>query len=139
MTTVTLSQSTPFDRIGGTAAVDRLVEAFYGHMDHMPEAAGIRAMHPANLAPIKAVLKLYLAEWMGGPKAYSEARGHPRLRMRHIRFPIGPSERDQWMACMNAALDDEVPDAQLRKQLGTAFLKLADWVRNDPDNPHDRS
>jgi hemoglobin len=129
---------TNFARIGGQAAVDRLVEAFYRRMDRLPEARGIRAMHRTDLTSTNDVLKRYLGEWLGGPQRYSEERGHPRLRMRHIHLQIGPAERDAWMLCMNDALDETVVDAALRDHLHGAFLKLADWVRNDPENPHDK-
>ena len=129
---------TPFSRIGGTNGVDRLVEAFYARMDRLPEARSIRAMHASDLSATKEVLKRYLGEWMGGPKLYSEERGHPRLRMRHIRFKIGEAERDAWLLCMGGALEEAVDDPALREELYLAFAKLADWMRNDPDNPHDR-
>lgn len=132
------SQKTPFHAIGGQATVDRLVETFYRNMDVLPQAQKIRAMHARDLGPTKAVLKLYLAEWLGGPKTYSEQRGHPRLRMRHMGFAIGPAERDAWMACMTGALDEVVDDVNLREKLKQSFAKLADWVRNDPDNEHDK-
>jgi hemoglobin len=137
--TVTTSQDSPtaFSRIGGQEAVDALVDAFYRRMDALPEANTIRAMHVEDLDSVAAVLKLYLGEWMGGPKLYSQERGHPRLRMRHMRFPIGPAERDAWMACMTGALEEVVDDEALRVQLAQSFYKLADWVRNDDGNPHD--
>ena len=102
---------TNFARIGGQPAVDRLVEAFYRRMDLLPEARGIRAMHRADLTATKDVLKRYLGEWLGGPPRYSEERGHPRLRMRHIHLQIGPAERDAWMLCMGGALEEVVADA----------------------------
>jgi hemoglobin len=131
-------EATHFSRIGGAASIDRLVEAFYARMDALSEARTIRAMHADDLSPTKAVLKRYLGEWMGGPKLYSAERGHPRLRMRHIRFKIGEGERDAWLLCMRGALDEVVADASLREELFEALAKLADWMRNDPDNPHDR-
>ena len=130
--------ATPFDRIGGADAVDRLVEAFYGYMDSLPEARIIRRLHANDLTSTKEVLKRYLGEWMGGPKLYSQERGHPRLRMRHIRFKIGEAERDAWLKCMRAALDDVVGPSPLRDELDGALTKLADWMRNQPGNPHDR-
>jgi len=106
-------------------------------MDILPEAKAIRDMHADDLESVAGVLKRYLGEWMGGPKLYSQERGHPRLRMRHARFSIGPAERDAWMACMTGALEEVVDDDQLRVQLAQSFYKLADWVRNDDGNPHD--
>jgi hemoglobin len=127
-----------FARIGGQDVVDQLVELFYQRMETQPEARGIRAMHQADLTSTKDVLKRYLGEWMGGPPLYSAERGHPRLRMRHLRLRIGPAERDAWMLCMHGALEEVIADAPTRQALHDAFLKLADWVRNDPENPHDK-
>lgn len=126
-----------FDRIGGQARVDALVDAFYRRMDNLPEAKTIRDMHADDLGPVAEVLKRYLGEWLGGPKLYSQERGHPRLRMRHRHFHIGPAERDAWMTCMRGALEEVVDDEPLRVQLAQSFYKLADWVRNDDGNPHD--
>lgn len=126
-----------FERIGGPVAVDRLVEAFYRHMDALPDARIIRTMHAADLEPTKQVLKRYLTEWTGGPKLYSVEKGHPRLRQRHMDFPIGEAERDAWLLCMRAALGEAVADAQAREDIYAALAKLADWMRNRAGNPHD--
>jgi len=127
----------PFQGIGGTAGVDRLVEAFYTRMDSLPGAKSIRALHADDLSSTKEVLKRYLGEWMGGPPLYSHERGHPRLRQRHLRFKIGEAERDAWLGCMRGALDEVVDDVTLRGTLYASFVKLADWMRNQPGNPHD--
>ena len=128
---------THFSRIGGAAAIDRLVEAFYARVDVLPEARAIRAMHADDLSATKGVLKRYLGEWMGGPALYSRERGHPRLRMRHLGFKIGEAERDAWLLCIRGALKDVVADVALREELFQAFFKIADWMRNQPGNPHD--
>jgi hemoglobin len=119
-----------FARIGGEGAVVRLVDAFYKRMEESPEAASIRAMHGPDLQEIKSILRLYLVEWLGGPRNYSAARGAPRLRARHLPFPIGPAERDAWMGCMRGALAEVVPDAELRAQLEAAFLRTANAIVN---------
>ena len=129
---------TPFTRIGGAPTVDRLVEAFYARVDTLPEARTIRAMHAEDLSSTKEVLKRYLGEWLGGPPLYSRERGHPRLRMRHLGVRIGEAERDAWLLCMRGALDEAVADPPLREQLFQSFAKLADWMRNEPGNPHDQ-
>lgn len=123
-------RATHFDRLGGEPAVIGLVDAFYRHMDTRPDARRIRAMHHPDLASTKAVLVLYLCEWLGGDQRYSAQRGHPRLRMRHAAFAIGSAERDAWLACMRAALDETGADAALRDELMQAFFKIADWMRN---------
>lgn len=126
-----------FERVGGAVTIDRLVEAFYERMDTLPEARTIRAMHAPDLGPVKNVLKRYLSEWTGGPKLYSPEKCHPRLRQRHMGFPIGNSERDAWLLCMRGALAETVTDDGARKQLDDAMTKLADWMRNQAGNPHD--
>lgn len=125
-----------FERIGGPVVIDRLVEAFYFRMSTLPEAARIRAMHSDDLESIKSVLKRYLTEWTGGPKLYSVEKGHPRLRQRHLGFKIGGAERDAWLLCMRGALD-AIEDVPARQELDVALTKLADWMRNQADNPHD--
>ncbi len=122
---------THFELLGGQAAVDKLVESFYGRMETLPEAAGIRALHPPDLSGTKTVLKKYLAEWLGGPATYSEERGHPRLRMRHMPFRIGMAERDAWLLCMSDAMAEVVGSHRLRELLMAQLFKTADWMRND--------
>jgi hemoglobin len=128
---------TLFDLIGGQPVVDRLVVAFYRRMDTLPEAAELRAMHHPDLTSTIEVLQRYLGEWLGGPTLYSQERGHPRLRMRHFKFHIGPAERDAWMLCMRGALEEAVTDEFARKQIEEPLARLADFVRNDEGNPHD--
>ena len=128
--TPSVRRLTHFDRIGGELGVVSLVDAFYSHMDALPVARGIRAMHEHNLDQTKAVLVLYLCEWLGGPRQYSALRGHPRLRMRHTGFAIGNAERDARLACMGAALDDSDRAAALKKELLQGFREIADKMRN---------
>ena len=126
-----------YERIGGAPTIERLVESFYVRMDTLPEARTIRAMHAADLAPVKEVLRRYLGEWMGGPKRYSAERGNPRLRQRHLGFPIGNDERDAWLLCMRGALDETVADREACEEIYRLFAHLADWMRNQEGNPHD--
>lgn len=121
---------TAFEYFGGQPVIDRLVDAFYDRMDSLPEARGIRAMHAADLGPIRIILKKYLAEWLGGPKLYSAERGHPMLRARHLPFAIGDTERDAWMLCMNGAIDEVLPATPVREEIRAAIARLADWMRN---------
>jgi len=120
----------------GADGVQRLVERFYHHMDTRADAAAIRALHPPDLTPVREVLTRYLTEWLGGPPVYSAERGHPRLRRRHLPFRIGEAERDAWMACMGAALEDVVSDVALRAELTAAFYRVADFMRNDAGHAH---
>ena len=121
-----------FERIGGRATIDLLVDRFYDRMDTLPEAKIIRAMHADDLGLIRDVLKRYLTEWTGGPKLYSPEKGHPRLRQRHICFAIGDAERDAWLLCMRGAMEETVTDSAARQDLDRAISGLADWMRNRP-------
>jgi hemoglobin len=126
----TPATTTPFELIGGQPTVDRIVDSFYDRMSELPEAAPIRAMHSRNLGPMRVILKKYLAQWLGGPPTYSEERGHPRLRARHLPFAIGIAERDQWMLCMRGALTQEVADESARAFIVERLAALADHMRN---------
>ena len=122
--------TTPYEQIGGEPAVRALVKRFYELMDTLPEAYGIRKLHPADLAGSQDKLYLYLTGWLGGPQLYVEKFGHPRLRGRHMPFPIGDTERDQWMLCMREAMQEVVADEGLRAKLDKALTDLADFMRN---------
>lgn len=128
-------EPSPFEIIGGQPTVDRLVDRFYQRMDTLPEAQGIRALHAADLGPMKIVLKKYLGEWLGGPKLYTAERGHPMLRARHLPFTIGAAERDAWLLCMNGALDETVTDEATKAGIRESMTRLADWMRNKASEP----
>lgn len=122
-----------YERIGGEAGVRRLVERFYFLMDTLPEVQDIRRLHPQDLRESADKLFMFLSGWLGGPQLYMEKYGHPRLRQRHLPFPIGSTERDQWMLCMRKAMEDVgVPD-DLRAELEQAFFRTADFMRNKPE------
>jgi len=74
----------------------------------------------------------FLVEWLGGPPHYSSVHGHPRLRMRHAHVPIDGSQRDAWLRCMQAALDDPTVSPPLREYLSRRFAEVADFLRNRP-------
>ena len=122
--------TTHFESIGGHDQVRRLVDRFYDLMETRPEAAGILALHPPDLSSSREKLFLFLVGWMGGPPLYVQKYGHPRLRARHLPFPIGESERDQWLLCMRLALEEVVDSKLLQSQLYQAFMQLADFMRN---------
>jgi hemoglobin len=123
-------QLTHYERIGGAEKVRALVLRFYQLMDELPEAYGIRKLHAENLQGATEKLFKFLSGWMGGPQLYAEQYGHPMLRARHLPFAIASAERDQWLLCMNQALNDVVDDGALRRELSVSFAKLADHMRN---------
>ena len=121
---------TPFAWIGGESQVHALVDRFYDLMDLEPGYAALRAAHGTELANAREKLKMFLTGWLGGPQRYTEQFGHPRLRMRHMPFSIGIAERDQWVACMDQAMQETHVDATLRTRLKDSFMQTADWMRN---------
>jgi hemoglobin len=124
------AERTPYAMIGGEAVVRQLVDAFYDRMDEDPDFFAIRKLHPQSLHGSREKFFMFLSGWLGGPPLYVNAYGHPRLRARHMPFPIGDTERDQWMACMRAALDAVGVEAALKQQLIASFANTADWMRN---------
>ena len=123
---------TPFDWIGGEAAVHALVDRFYDLMDLEPAYRELRASHGTTLDEARLKLFWFLCGWLGGPQHYQERFGHPRLRMRHMPFKIGIIERDQWLACMDQAMGETGVPEDLRVRLRESFFKTADWMRNTP-------
>lgn len=126
-------EPTPYERIGGETGVRALTDRFYDIMDTDERASEIRAMHPAKLSQSRIKLFEFLSGWLGGPPLYIAKRGHPRLRARHLPFPIGDRARDQWMMCMRAALDECVIDREVRDFLDSAFMQMATHLRNKRD------
>lgn len=121
---------THYSRLGGEEVVRKLVNRFYDLMDEDPDYYGIRKIHQKDLVEAREKLFMFLSGWMGGPQLYVEKFGHPMLRRRHLPFAIGESERDQWMACMMAAMKEVGIAEGLQKELAQAFWKTADFMRN---------
>ncbi|MEY8877716.1 MAG: group II truncated hemoglobin [Leptothrix sp. (in: b-proteobacteria)] len=122
--------ATPYDWVGGEAAVRALVDRFYDLMDLEPGYAELRAVHGSTLADARDKLFWFLCGWLGGPQHYTERFGHPRLRARHMPFAIGIRERDQWVACMHQAMNEVALDPTLIERLTASFMNTADWMRN---------
>lgn len=127
--------ATPFSRIGGEPAVRRLVRRFYELMDTLPEAYGIRKLHATDLSGAEEKLFMFLCGWLGGPQLYVEKFGHPKLRARHLPFPIGSDEAEQWMLCMRQAMSEVINEEALRAALDKSLNDLAYHMRNRNDPP----
>jgi hemoglobin len=123
-------QYSTYELVGGQHGLRELVDRFYDLMELEPEFSGIRAMHPADLSGSREKLYLFLSGWMGGPDLYVQQFGHPKLRARHLPFPIGVSERDQWLRCMHQAMKDRGIQGLLFERLSQSFFTTADWMRN---------
>ena len=123
-----------YEMLGGEKGIRSLVDRFYEIMDTSPEAERIRAFHAKSLKQSREKLFMFLSGWSGGPQLYVEKYGHPRLRMRHMPFTIGTVERDQWLWCMNKALDEGGFDARVVEYLKTRFSEVADFMRNQMES-----
>jgi len=119
-----------FEQVGGEDGVRALTERFYDLMDIEPDFAALRAVHGPTLDQPRERLFWFLCGYFGGPDHYVRRFGHPRLRARHLPFPIGERERDQWVACMGRAMADLDYPQPLAERLLHAFFGTADWMRN---------
>jgi hemoglobin len=108
---VAAEQQSFFDAVGGHETFVRLVDRFY---EGVADDELLRPMYPEEqLDGARERLTLFLEQYWGGPTTYSETRGHPRLRMRHAGFRIGPAARDAWLRHMRDAVDSlELPPLQ---------------------------
>ncbi len=98
------SPQTFYDAVGGHETFAQIVHRFYEQVADDPV---LRPLYPEeDLGPAEDRLRMFLEQYWGGPQTYSEQRGHPRLRMRHAPFAIGPLERDAWLRCMRVAIDE---------------------------------
>ncbi|CAB4771011.1 unannotated protein [freshwater metagenome] len=119
-----------FDRFGGAKAFSTMVRGFY---DAIADDELIRPMYPdADLGPAEDRLRWFLEQYWGGPKTYSEQRGHPRLRMRHAEFPITPEARDKWLDHMRKAVDSIRLAPELDEELWEYLVDAAYAMVNTP-------
>ena len=121
--------ATPYQALG-EAGIRRLVDAFYDIMDEHAGATHIRAMHARDLAPMKEKLGDYLVGWMGGPPVYASRHGSVCMTTPHEPYAIGPRERDEWLLCMEQALERIEAEASVKDMLKEPLFRIADAVRN---------
>ncbi|CAM4060508.1 group II truncated hemoglobin [Kerstersia similis] len=119
-----------YEHLGGEQGVRAIVDRFYDLMDLEDDFRELRAVHGPSLDEARDKLFWFLSGYFGGPDLYISRFGHPRLRARHMPFPIGIKERDQWVACMGRALVDENVPEPLVDRLVHTFFGVADWMRN---------
>jgi hemoglobin len=119
---------TLYARAGGMPFFETLVARFYAGVADDPV---LRPLYPeADLAGAQRRLTLFLAQYWGGPTTYNEERGHPRLRMRHVPFAIGPEARDRWLLHMRAALAELAPPADVAAEFERYIAMAAEAMRN---------
>ena len=117
-----------YDRAGGTPFFEALVGRFYAEVAVDPV---LRSVYPEpDMAAAQRRLTLFLIRYWGGPTTYDTERGHPRLRMRHAPFAIGPTERDRWLVHMRAAIAEQAPPPDIAAELERYFTMAAEAMRN---------
>ncbi|NIB39066.1 group II truncated hemoglobin [Pseudomaricurvus alkylphenolicus] len=124
-----MNQQSPYQLLGDDK-IRELASAFYDAMDELTEAEDIRRMHSDNLDEIKEKLYEYLCGWMGGPPKYMEKYGTICLTDPHKPYAIGAEHRDQWLLCMDRALEKIGAPEQVKTMLKDPMYDLADFIRN---------
>ncbi len=125
------AQQSPYERMGGHETFARIVREFYRGVADDP---ALRALYPEeDLGPAEERLRMFLEQYWGGPSTYSEQRGHPRLRMRHVPFAVTPTQRDRWLHHMLAAVDTVDLDPQADAALRDYLVRAANMLVNAPD------
>ncbi len=127
------SATTFYDEVGGAPTFAQLTGRFY---EEVAKDDLLRPLYPeADLGPAERRLRMFLEQYWGGPHTYSDERGHPRLRMRHVPFHVGPLERDAWLRCMEiavASIDSATLDDDHRTSLLNYFEMAANSLVNSP-------
>jgi hemoglobin len=121
-----------YERVGGPEPFHALVAAFYAGVE---QDAVLRPLYPDDLSRPKQHMTMFLIQRFGGPTQYSEQRGHPRLRMRHLPFRIGAAEKDAWLHHMNDAVDSIPEFAPFREALRDYFKSSAEFLVNHSEVP----
>jgi hemoglobin len=125
-----------FAAVGGEPTFRKLVGDFYAGVASDPL---LRPLYPdKDLGPATERLTLFLIQYWGGPSSYSAQRGHPRLRMRHAPFRVGPSERDAWLRHMRRAVVNLGLAAHHEATLWNYLERAAYLMVNTFDEPDQR-
>lgn len=120
---------TPYELLGGDEGVKRLAYEFYKAMDELPQAETIRRMHAESLSDVSEKLYQYLSGWLGGPGLYQQKFGTVCLTKPHKPYAIGEAERDQWLLCMDKALERVGASDEVKAMLKEPIGRLADFMR----------
>jgi len=117
-----------YDSVGGRPTFEGIVARFYAIVEHDPI---LRPLYPEeDLGPAEIRFRMFLEQYWGGPRDYSDQRGHPRLRLRHAPFVIGVVERDAWLAVMSEAVDRANLSPEAHEKLWSYLVMAADSMVN---------
>ncbi|MDA8354576.1 MAG: globin [Firmicutes bacterium] len=127
---------TIYDRIGGYPTISRIVEAFYPRVQRDPLLAPI---FPDDIRPVMEKQRLFLTQFFGGPPLYTRKYGPPRMRARHLPFPITPQRAEAWLRCMAKALDEVGIEGKVREEMWGRLYITAGHMVNQPGEDQDPS
>ena len=117
-----------YAEVGGAPVFHEIVARFY---EEVAADEVLRPLYPEeDLGPAEDRLRMFLEQYWGGPRDYSDQRGHPRLRMRHAPYRVGPIERDAWLRAMRIAVDEADLSAAHRDQLWQYMTYAAASMQN---------
>jgi len=121
---------TIYEAIGGAETVNQLVTHFYKRVGNHPKLTPI---FPEDLTETARKQRLFLTQFFGGPRLYTEERGHPMMRRRHLPFEITPVRRDAWLECMKAALEETEIKEPMRTAIFEKLTMTANHMMNTPE------
>ncbi|WP_152657311.1 globin [Oceanobacillus sp. CFH 90083] len=122
---------TVYSGIGGYEKIEQIVETFYGYVKEHPV---LIPLFPDDLTETMHKQTLFLTQFFGGPRLYEAERGHPMLRRRHLPFPITPSARDAWLACMDKALIENQVEEPYYTEMIERMTLTANHMMNTPES-----
>lgn len=124
--------ASPFERVGGHAALRAITERFYDLMEQDPAYAELRAMHAADLAPMRESLPLFLAGWAGGPRDWFEAHPGKCMMSMHAPFPIDRQTAEQWAGAMTRAIaETDLADREIAEAMAEVLGRMARGMARD--------
>ena len=132
--TETRPAATPYERLGGKATIEAIADRFYDLMDTDPAFAELRAMHAADLAPMRASLAGFLTGWSGGPRDWFQANPGRCMMSIHRPLPIGADTAREWILAMRRAIDETVAakDPPIAKAMGDVLEQMASGMAKRP-------
>jgi hemoglobin len=119
-----------YEQIGGADTLHSLVSEFYQRVQQHPLLA---PLFPEDIEPVIERQYLFLTQYLGGPSLYTEQRGHPMLRARHMPFPITPAHAEAWLGCMEQAMDVVGIAGLAREQMWSRLVMTAHHMVNQAE------
>ena len=121
---------TPYELLGADPVIRVVVDRFYDLMDQDPAYAALRRLHGPDLGPMRDKLCDWFSEWLGGPRRYHARADAKGISAAHAPYAIDVTMRDQWLACMQRALEDAGASAAAQARIRPTMVGMAEFLRN---------